>query len=75
MKEENKLLTFDRAGFMEWQEMWATGRRGNRRCRFKPYYKIRLSVEGGVGQPERAVTAAQKMERSVLNICRWELIY
>ena len=26
MKEENKLLTFDRAGFMEWQEIWATGR-------------------------------------------------
>ena len=26
MREENKLLVFDRAGFKEWQEMWATGR-------------------------------------------------
>ena len=26
MREENKLLVFDRVGLKEWQEMWATGR-------------------------------------------------
>ena len=40
MKEENKLLTFDRAGFYGMAGNLGYRKRGNRCCRFKSYYKI-----------------------------------
>ena len=71
MGEDNKLLDFERAGFKEWMEIWATGREEADAAGLNPIakydHRCRVRLKAGI--------ALQKKERYGLNIFLWDLTF